>query len=97
MLKLAFVTWAVCTAADAATTHVALSKGAQEVVLTQNAVANDFILAGVNVPAMLVMEQWSKKHRKAAFALAMVVSASHGLVAYHNVQVAHSQQQLVHK
>lgn len=97
MLKLAFVTWAACTAADATTTHIALSQGAHEAMLTQNAVANDFILAAVNIPAMVVVEQWSKKHRKAAFALALAVSASHGWVAYHNVQVAHVQQQLVQK
>ena len=75
-------------AADAATTHVALSKGAVEVVLpTQNPFMIDGIVAGQAVAGYMLINHLYKDHPKLAIAIAVGVTAAHGYAALHNIHV----------
>lgn len=74
--------------ADAATTHVALQKGAVEVVFpTQNPWVIDGIVAGEAVTGHALTKHLYKDHPKLAVTIAIAATAVHGYAAIHNIHV----------
>lgn len=81
------ITLNMLMAGDAASTHVALNKGARETILTQNQVLNDVFLAGESVGVSYALLNASKTHPKAAKIVGWSFIAIRGAVVAHNLHV----------
>jgi hypothetical protein len=79
--------WLAAFGADAATTHIAMRAGAQELILTQRPIANDAILAGEAVLGGWLLHRLDRQHPKVARALTSIGIGMHGAAAVSNVRV----------
>lgn len=83
--------WLVVMPLDAATTHVALNRGAQEVIWTSNPWVNDGIVAGETVAVFWALRHLHQTQPKTAIGLGIAFVAFRGVIAAHNWDVAQRQ------
>jgi len=73
--------------ADAVSSHVAMQRGGQELVLTQNSGVNAALLAGTAVTSTLAFKELRKAHPRWAWALVLADVGVHSLAALHNARI----------
>ncbi len=73
------------TSVDAASTHIALGKGARETIMTQNAVIDDFIIAGEGVGVVYNANRLNKPHPKLAKGVLIAMIAVRAAVVVNNI------------
>lgn len=87
MKTLLFLAWIGSCSADATTTHLALNRGAHEVVISQSPIADDAILGGLGIAGGLGARKLYQKHPKLAILITAVGVSIHTWAAIHNSQV----------
>ena len=89
MFHLMLAAWLAGTTADAASTHLALDRGAREVVLSQSPVVNDVIVVGAEgVGGALLLARLHRTHPKLATVFGIAAGAGRTAIAYRNFQAA---------
>ena len=79
--------WLTTCAADATTTHLALTRGAREVVLTQSPALNDALIGGEALVGAFGARHLSIDHPRVARWVLVGSIVARGLVVAHNVRV----------
>ena len=80
--------------ADAASTHLALSRGAHELVLTQSPIANDVVLGAQAAGVSYLTVRLARTHPKIARGLLIASTAIRVAIVVRNVRVIDAQGRL---
>lgn len=88
MSHLFLTAWLLAFTGDAASTHVALNRGAHEVMMTQNPYIDDGLLAAQAVIGALILEKIAKTHPKATRIVGVLGIVSHGTATVWNITQA---------
>lgn len=85
-MKTLLILIALTHAADAGTTHYALTHGFRETLITPTPWVNDVILGDMATAQILGLRKLQHTHPKIAWTLAAASVSIRGYVVYHNLQ-----------
>lgn len=88
MKGLLLAAWIGGCGADAASTHVALTRGAHELILTQSPLGNDAIIAGQAVYGAWALERLYRRHPKLAIVVGISAGVFRASIATRNLRAA---------
>jgi hypothetical protein len=87
MKTLMLAAWLTGTGADAVSTHIALNRGAREIVMSQNPIVNDCVVVGAEgVGGAFLLARLHRTHPKTAIVFGIFAGAGRSYIAYRNFQ-----------